>query len=1033
MENNQHGGLDTFCSTLLNAWPDPGDSFVFVCNASHPGRETVQRSVTVPCEFVTHNVPLSWVLSKRLLGWLPYPFRRASQPVLRILLYLVQYYSLRRIFRGLHGDALLVLNGGYPGGESCRIANIAWSDLDDGKPARRNIHNFHNFAVPPPGGLRWYENWVDRRLVTAAAKLISVSRACAESIRTRKSFRHSEAIDYIYNGIELRKSEKSAEPPDLRAGLGIGDAPLCLILANYEPRKGHRLLFEAFAQVAEALPEAHLVACGGGSEEEREAVEGLRHELAPSANIHLLGFVPGGPQLIDQADLVAISSQSFESFGLTAVEAMARAVPVVATQVGGLPEVVGNDGEGGYTVSADDAAAFADRITWLLRDSTLRQRVGERGIERATLFTAERMAAEYHAALTGEAVPDKAPSALAIHGEWHYVLRRCVVPGMAWESVWVAASALGRRLSNRLLRRRDRLYPPGIRVLARKVQTPNSQPEGVVSPPPDTVPEGPRRLKLATGYLPFESWLKWDTSFNDHEQEVSLHRWNWLLRALTDEDEPVEFTWGVALMRSWLATMSVSPTGNAGESYTVGERIANACLFARETTGRWDALPEDLVNALSRMAADLAQRVEYHGGELSGNHVFNNGRALLLAGHCCNWPELAEMGRELLAERLPVLLEDGAFLREGSSHYQFLFARWVLELRLLAEERNDAETLELLGPQLPRVLEGCCLFRVAAAEGGYFVPNFGDISPDCEPEWLWDLPASPLVRSSSVEKVASNNVRGWATLFADSRLSGVEIPVNGGPPVSPWRAYPQAGWYRLDYRGWVAIWHVESSRGSPIASHAHHDVGAFVLYRHGNEVLIDPGRVDYRRTPLGRYGIGVEAHNSVSLDGRPPMVSRGDRLLPERHRRADCVVSCNQNDEGMTVQIEHNGFARLGGGADRHRRTFIFSDDAVEITDRFKGTGRYWMESRFHRPLSGETYLHGYYVGRPHGFRPELDLTVVKAPPAIRERTLVASEDPIGGWRFPAYGVKEPALTHCFAVTLELPAECRYRLFERGV
>jgi glycosyltransferase involved in cell wall biosynthesis len=1010
MENNQHGGVDTFCSTLLNAWPEPSDSFVFVCNASHPGREEVRAAVKRPCEFIKHRIPLSWVLSRQLFGWLPTPQRRVSQPFLRILLYPMQHYALRRLFRRIDGDALLVINGGFPGGESCRIANIAWSGLDGDKKRTRNIHNFHNFAVAPRRGFGWYENRLDRRLAAAAGRLISVSRSCSESLRVRESFRDSTAICHIYNGIEPGEGDRGGELPDLRRELGIGDAPFCLILANYETRKGHRFLFEAFAKVAKRIPEAHLVACGGGTEEEVAEVEALRERLAPDAKIHLLGFVPGGPALIEQADLVVISSQCFESFGLTAVEAMIRGVPVVATRVGGLPEVVGEAGEGGYIVAADDPEAFAARIVELLADPERRRAMGERGRERANArFTAQRMAKEYHDALHAEPSPLAGGTEAAPRGEWHYLARRLVEPAMALGVAGIVWSALARRLGNRLVRDRRRHYPPAIRALADVVETPSGE-LGLESP--GELSSGPRRLKLAVGHLPFDGWPRWESAFDDHEQFVSLHRWNWLLRALTDESPPADFPWGVALMRSWLAAMSPLPPGDASESYTVGERIANACLFTRHTRGEWDGLPADLLDALGRMAADLANRIEYHAGELSGNHVLNNARALLFAGHCVREARLVALARALIDERLPRLVSEGRFLREGSSHYQFLFTRWLLEVRLLAEEFDDEATLKLLRPVLPSLVEGCRFFLVEGAGGEPLLPTIGDISPDCEPAWLIDLPDSPLARFGESRDEAHRESRGWAGLFPRALSDSPMRWVRPEPPSGGWRAHPRAGWYRLDEHGWVAIWRAESSSGEAIASHAHHDSGALVLFHRGREVLIDPGRRDYTGAVMGRYGASGEAHNTVLVDDRQPMLSRGDRLLPESYREAECGVECRVDGEAMTVSFEHDGFERLALGITSHRREFRFSPRELVISDFFEGRGVHRVEGRFHCP----------------NLESGVELAVLESPGKFHARTLKGSRAPIGGWRFPAYGVEAPAVTRLFRGEFEFPVLLRYRL-----
>lgn len=1015
IENNQYGGLDTFCTTLLNNWPDKDDRFVIVCNASHPGHPLLRAGAGVNTEFVVHDIPLSWVISSKMLGFLPASMRRLSQPFLRVLFMPLQMARLRALFRKTGGDALLVLNGGFPAGETCRLANIAWAEVSGADAAKRNIHNFHNFAIPARRGFRWYEHGIDRKLAQAASRIISVSRSCAESLRIRPVFRDDARISAIYNGVVVSPLPADAPLPDLRRDLGIGDAPMCLILANYEERKGHRFLFEAFAEVARRVPHAHLVCCGGGNGAEKDGIVAARQALAPGAKIHMLGFVPNGNHLIGQADLVVISSQSFESFGLTAVEAMLRSVPVLATRVGGLPEVLGEPVAGGYLVDPDDVQGFADRITDLLADPTLRKRVGAEGKARAeAMFTAERMAREYRDALKGE------PPAAAPQGgsEWRHVLRRCTDPRIAAQTLAVAASAVMRRLRNRLMSSRDSLYPAAIRsLLATLPQAPAPE----VAAPAAQLGDGPRRLKLATGWLDFEAWPAWKMHFDDHEQYVSLHRWNWLLRGLTDERHPPGFEWGIELVRSWTAAMSCAPPGDASESYTTGERISNLCLFARHTRGDWTSLPPDLVSFVRFMGLDLARRVEYHAGELSGNHVINNARALLFAGHCSGTPELAAFGRALIGERLPKLIKSG-FLREGSSHYQFLFTRWLLELSMLAQECGDQATLSLLEPYLAELAAACEFFRVDAEDGGFLVPTFGDISPDADPAWLTALPESALVGAGAGARA------GWARLFADGPvLIGARAAASRG-----WRGFADAGWFRLDFAGWTALWHAESSAGPAIASHAHHDTCSLALYRNGREVLIDPGRFDYSGTAFGNYGIGAAGHNSVTLDGRAPMLSRGDRLLPARYRAAVCSVSHEAEGAEAIVRIAHDGFARLGTGVTGHARTFSFRADEVLIEDAFEGRGSHRMEARFHQPIpDGVQAAAGLHERQPAALVPAVR-PGEQAAEGLRQQFMVACESPVGGWRFPAYGVREAALTQAFIGTIELPARCTYRLSNRG-
>jgi len=91
-----------------------------------------------------------------------------------------------------------------------------------------------------------------------------------------------------------------------------------------------------------------------------------------------------------------IASQVFESFGWTAIEAMRMAVPIVSTNTGGLPEVIGEDGNCGFTVDPDDAQSYDEKIQLILVDDELRIQMGIKGQERVeTLFNAKRMVQEY--------------------------------------------------------------------------------------------------------------------------------------------------------------------------------------------------------------------------------------------------------------------------------------------------------------------------------------------------------------------------------------------------------------------------------------------------------------------------------------------------------------------------------------------------------------------------------------------------------------------------------------------------------------
>lgn len=393
-ENIYSGGLDSFLISLLNHWPHVEDDIRLVCNPAHPGYPVLKAGITRPCAVERHDMMTYTVLVARSNNHLLLrTMRRALSPVLRYGFILYYAFNLRTLFRQWDADRLVVVNGGHPGGDTCRAAVVAWKFFARGKPPA--IYNFHNLATVP----RWHEKLVEKLLDTSLLKsaraMIGVSRICAESMLPRMGATGMKKVSYIYNGIEP-PIPAPAQHLSLREELGIGtDALLCLMLCTYEPHKGHDFLFQAYRRVITEIPNVHLLVCGYGYPEEIERVRGLVERYGLHGRVTLQGFRRDVGAMLEQTDLLLVASQAFESFGLTSVEAMAHHVPVVATRVGGIPEVV-EDGDGGYCVAPDDVQGYADRMIAFLKDPAFRKAQGEKGYARyRRLFSAERMAQEY--------------------------------------------------------------------------------------------------------------------------------------------------------------------------------------------------------------------------------------------------------------------------------------------------------------------------------------------------------------------------------------------------------------------------------------------------------------------------------------------------------------------------------------------------------------------------------------------------------------------------------------------------------------
>lgn len=222
-----------------------------------------------------------------------------------------------------------------------------------------------------------------------------VDHFVANSHATRREMLRSapwlpeSGVTVIHNGIEVDRY-LHAVPVDL--GLPPGAVAFGFV-GRLDPEKGVAELGSAWPVIAGAVPGAHLVITGTGGDQSI-----LRRKLADDPRVHWLGFRRDVPAILKALDVLLIPSRS-EAFGLVAAEAMAAGTPVVATQVGGIPEVVIQD-EQGILVPPRDPGALARAGIALATDPERRKRMGHSGTERAArFFSRDRVMSEYEAVL----------------------------------------------------------------------------------------------------------------------------------------------------------------------------------------------------------------------------------------------------------------------------------------------------------------------------------------------------------------------------------------------------------------------------------------------------------------------------------------------------------------------------------------------------------------------------------------------------------------------------------------------------------
>lgn len=293
---------------------------------------------------------------------------------------------LRRLFARAAPDALLINNGGYPGGESCRVAAVAAREA--GVP--RIIEFVHNMAQPPawPAGL---ERALDRHVDAGVDRWATAAARASDELSAQRGFDRAR-IATVHYGLPRRPSPP---PPDraLRAALGFADGePGLAVVANLEPRKGLGVLVGAIAHLRSAGRPLRTVIVGEGPERNRLLAQIAELELGES--VRLLGWRDDVDAILSQATLLALPSLADECLPYVILEAMEHGLPVVGTDVAGIPEMVA-DGETGRVVAPGEVAELAGALAELTADPGRAETMGRRGRERQqAAFGADRMARE---------------------------------------------------------------------------------------------------------------------------------------------------------------------------------------------------------------------------------------------------------------------------------------------------------------------------------------------------------------------------------------------------------------------------------------------------------------------------------------------------------------------------------------------------------------------------------------------------------------------------------------------------------------
>jgi glycosyltransferase involved in cell wall biosynthesis len=250
------------------------------------------------------------------------------------------------------------------------------------------VHDHTSGARTVPAGLRRAAKWLYARVPGFCADVVvGVSEYVCE--RTRQvSLVPPDRVVRVWNGLAVRGA---GDPAPLRESAGVSHGRRVVVCCcRAHPVKGVAHLLRAFDAAWRSLPAASrpvLVYIGDGPQ--RAELDEIRESLAAREDVRFLGYRDDAARLLEGADLCVVPSVWEDALPLGVLEPMALGKPVVATAVGGVPEMVEN-GATGLLVPPGDEDALAAALLRLLRESDLALRMGERARGRvAEHFTPE--------------------------------------------------------------------------------------------------------------------------------------------------------------------------------------------------------------------------------------------------------------------------------------------------------------------------------------------------------------------------------------------------------------------------------------------------------------------------------------------------------------------------------------------------------------------------------------------------------------------------------------------------------------------
>lgn len=346
------GGLETYLYNLLDSW-EGNDQFIILCNEDNPSINSLKKKISKKklIDIIYFNKIIPSFVRKLL---------NQKNIFLKIIIYYI-FVPLIIVFFKIffiknNFDKLLVVNGGYPGSILCRCSIISWRIMNK----KKSIFNIHNMVKKITYKNFIIETILDFLITQSATHIITVSKACLKSFDNRLFFKITNKKKFIYNGLKEPKKINNFNIKKISS-----NEKYLLMLATFERRKGYEYLFQSVSLLKLSIPNINVKIFGYGSNDQYLYLLKEIKKYNLENNIDLGYFQENAQEIINNCKIMLVPSQEDESFGYTIIEAMALGKPIIATDTGGMPEVL-THGSCGFICSKYDPNEFADSIKDLI-------------------------------------------------------------------------------------------------------------------------------------------------------------------------------------------------------------------------------------------------------------------------------------------------------------------------------------------------------------------------------------------------------------------------------------------------------------------------------------------------------------------------------------------------------------------------------------------------------------------------------------------------------------------------------------------